>query len=107
MRGLAGGKDGPPNATVMREGSPKEMVVETTGYEIPFGAGDVLMARFGGGGGWGDPLERDPASVLDDVLDEYVSIESARRDYGVVIDESTMTVDASATRKLRETMANR
>ena len=36
------------------------------------------MYDYGGGGGWGDPLDRDPQAVLDDVLDEYVSVEGAR-----------------------------
>ena len=46
-----------------------------------------------------------PAAVLEDVLDEYVSLEGARRDYGVVIDEAGMTVDEQATRTLREQIA--
>ena len=39
--------------------------------------GEQLVYDFGGGGGWGDPLDRDPAAVLDDVWDEYVSVEGA------------------------------
>ena len=58
----------------------------------------------GGGGGWGSPLERDPLSVLEDVLDEYLSIAGARRDYGVIIDPEDLTVDADATRVLRNSM---
>jgi N-methylhydantoinase B len=58
---------------------------------------DVLVNHSGGGGGWGDPFERDPAAVLADVLNEYVSLDAARDDYGVVIDPATMTVDAAAT----------
>lgn len=56
------------------------------------------------GGGYGDPLERDPALVLEDVLDEYVSLEHARQQYGVVIDETSWSVDAAATTALREQM---
>ncbi|MGZ6945734.1 MAG: hydantoinase B/oxoprolinase family protein, partial [Acidimicrobiia bacterium] len=56
-------------------------------------------------GGWGDPLDRDPHMVLDDVLDEYVSEEGATRDYGVVLtgslDELTLAVDHEATERLR------
>ena len=40
-------------------------------------AGDKINFDYGGGGGWGDPLERPAAAVLDDVLDEYVSVEGA------------------------------
>ena len=63
-----------------------------------------MRAELGGGGGWGDPLEREPAVVLEDVLDEYVSVAGARRDYGVVIVEDDMTVDEAATRALRESI---
>jgi N-methylhydantoinase B len=63
---------------------------------------------FGGGGGWGDALAREPDAVLDDVWDEYVSIEGAARDYGVVItgslDDCTLALDLEATKKLRDSM---
>jgi N-methylhydantoinase B len=54
---------------------------------------DQLIYDFGGGGGWGDPLQRESWRVLDDVWDEYVSIEGARFDYGVVISGSLDTMD--------------
>ncbi len=57
-----------------------------------------------GGGGWGRPFERPVAKVLDDVLDEYVSIDAAREHYGVVIDTKSMTVNDAETRKLRAIM---
>ncbi len=53
------------------------------------------------GGGYGDPLERDPISVLNDVLDDLVSVNSARSSYGVVIDTEMMTVDEVATKEAR------
>lgn len=49
--------------------------------------GDTLVRPSGGGGGYGDPLERDPEAVLEDVIDEYVSIHRARVDYGVHVKE--------------------
>ncbi len=52
------------------------------------------------GGGYGDPLKRDPQAVLDDVLDGLVSVETAKRDYGVVIG-ADMTLDVTATASLR------
>ncbi|MCX6095343.1 MAG: hypothetical protein NT125_01235, partial [Candidatus Bipolaricaulota bacterium] len=58
--------------------------------------------RGGGGGGYGSPLERDPDKVLEDVLNEYVSCEKAKEDYGVVIEKGA--VDLAATKKLRETL---
>lgn len=66
-----------------------------------FGPGETFVFQSTGGGGWGDPLDRPEAAVLDDVLDEYISIEAAERDYGVVIDPKTLTVDADATSALR------
>jgi len=63
--------------------------------------GDIVIVKTPGGGGYGDPLDRDPELVLEDVLNGYVSIESARRDYGVVIDESRMEVDREKTGELR------
>lgn len=65
-----------------------------------------------GGGGWGDPLYREPERVMKDVRDEYVSIEGARRDYGVVIEgdprlyPEDLTVDMNATEQLRTKMRN-
>jgi N-methylhydantoinase B len=67
----------------------------------------VLRLVSNGAGGWGDPLTRDPSSVLRDVRDEYVSIEGAARDYGVVIsgdpetDPEGLELDLSATERLR------
>lgn len=50
-----------------------------------FEPGETLSVRTGGGGGFGDPLERDPEAVLADVRDGYVSREAARKEYGVVV----------------------
>jgi N-methylhydantoinase B len=64
-----------------------------------------------GGGGWGNPLERDPGRVRDDVRDEYVSIEGAYADYGVVItgdpqrDPEGLRIDVGATARRRAELA--
>jgi N-methylhydantoinase B len=63
--------------------------------------GDVYDIKEAGGGGYGNPYERSVDKVLDDVLDELVSLKSAREEYGVVIDPETMRVDVAATNKLR------
>jgi N-methylhydantoinase B len=55
-----------------------------------------------GAGGWGDPLDRDPARVLADVRDEYVSRSAAERDYGVILDPAGRAVDEAATARRRE-----
>ena len=74
-------------------------------------AGEAIAYHYGGGGGWGDPLDRDPARVLDDVLDEYVSPRSAREDYGVVLTGSLegvdLAVDVQATARRRAGMRRR
>ena len=66
--------------------------------------GDTLVAVLPGGGGYGNPLERDPDRVLDDVRNEKSSVGGAMRDYGVVIDVEAMQVDLKATTQLRQNM---
>jgi N-methylhydantoinase B len=72
---------------------------------VPHEAGEAFEYLYGGGGGWGDPLDRDPAAVRDDVLDELVSVEAARRAYGVVlsgrVEDATLAVDEDATARQR------
>lgn len=63
--------------------------------------GQVMAFYSAGGGGYGDPLERDPEDVEWDVAHGYVSIERAKANYGVVIDPVTMEVDYGATEELR------
>lgn len=67
-----------------------------------FGPGETFMFESTGGGGWGNPHERPPEEVLDDVLDEYVSIEAARDQYGVAVDPVTMSINATETARLRK-----
>ena len=70
---------------------------------VPCGAGDEFTRPSAGGGGYGDPLERDPAAVREDVADGYVSIERARKDYGVVV----LEVDAELARVRGRRRGNR
>ena len=63
--------------------------------------GDVVTIDAPGGGGYGAALTRDPEAVADDVREGYVSVESARENYGVVVDAGTFRVDMEATMKLR------
>ncbi len=74
----------------------------------PFGLtqlkpGDVVTIDAAGGGGCGNPLERDLEMVERDVTEGYVSVGRAKEDYGVIIDPKTMKVNEEATRKLRDT----
>ena len=66
--------------------------------------GDLVTIDAAGGGGYGDPLERDIDRVEADVREGYVSLEAAEKDYGVIVDPSTGLADPEATRKQRETM---
>jgi len=66
--------------------------------------GDLVTIDAAGGGGYGDPLERDVERVEADVREGYVSLEAAEKDYGVIIDPSTGFADVSATRKKRDTL---
>jgi N-methylhydantoinase B len=105
MPGIAGGNPGAPNRLMARAGGAHVFEVGDRAQYIAHEAGERYEYHYGGGGGWGDPLERPPARVLDDVLDEYVSVEGARRDYGVVLtgalEDLTLAVDEEATRRLR------
>jgi N-methylhydantoinase B len=109
--GVNGGKPGSRNYSIVTTKNveiEKHAVAKTDeGYEIlkapsaPISEGDLISLRLGGGGGWGDPLERNVDLVRNDVLQGYVSARSAKEDYGVVIDPNTMNVDMEATAKLR------
>jgi len=65
---------------------------------LPPGSSVTIMTA--GGGGWGDPFDREPTRVRTDVIDEYVSPDDAREVYGVVLDAEN-NVDENATAKLR------
>ena len=99
--GIEGGKAGATSATLMK--LPAETAfkpVNVVRHMVPAGTGAVIATA--GGGGWGDPLQRDPKLVRQDVIEGYVSIESAARDYGVVIDPHTLEIDAAATATRRQ-----
>jgi N-methylhydantoinase B len=65
---------------------------------------DIVSIRSGGGGGWGDPLERDPQLVLEDYKDGLINLETANKSYGIIINLEKLIVDLEATKKLREEM---
>ena len=67
----------------------------------------MFRHELAGAGGWGDPLEREPAAVLRDVRNEMISSEAAERDYGVLLDCRSWKVDDAATRALRATLRAR
>jgi N-methylhydantoinase B len=97
--GLWSGKAGGTAAYLLRTpGASDYEYVDASRYPVP--ADSVVVVRTGGGGGWGDPLERDPARVQGDVVEDLVSAEAAREQYGVVLRED-FSLDEPATRALR------
>jgi N-methylhydantoinase B len=109
-RGAAGGGDGTRS---------EAFKVQADGTEVPLppisdeelAPGEVLIQHTSGGGGYGDPLERDPALVRADVLAGFVGFERARDVYGVVFDDEvvgeSLTLDVAGTSALRDSMRGR
>jgi N-methylhydantoinase B len=100
--GAFGGGDGTPGAVSYRAAGSDEEVYLASKFQSRWGEpGDVIRTISPCAGGFGDPLERDLEKVLEDVLDEHVSVESAREQYGVVIDLARGAVDEEETVRLR------
>ncbi len=97
--GIFGGQPGATLQAIVNRGRPDERRIAKI-HELHLQHGETLTLLMPGGGGYGDPFERDPALVLSDVLDGFVTAEAARRDYGVAIVGDD--VDAAATTALRE-----
>src|SRR5581483_10708570 len=80
----------------------REEVLPAKVTGIPFAAGKLIEFREPNAAGYGDPLERDPRAVREDVLDDFTTVELAREAYGVVFtDERTLELDLEATERLR------
>ena len=104
MAGVEGGHDGSPNQLTVRFDTSPERI-SNIANAVPHAAGEGFEYLYGGGAGYGDPFERDPRAVLDDVLDELVSVEAAERDYGVAftgtVEAWDLAVDETRTARLR------
>lgn len=106
--GLWGGLPSMPTGVrLRRKDAAEEELLGALFSNVPLEPGDVLERPSSGGGGLGDPLARDPQAVLDDVVDEYVSLARARKDYGVVVREldrdlCSYELDLEATQRERE-----
>ena len=83
--GVKGGLAGTPFQVTIDPGGPGEREVDALADAEPVKAGEVIRIRTTGGGGWGDPLERDPELVVRDVVWRKVSREAALATYGVVL----------------------
>jgi N-methylhydantoinase B/oxoprolinase/acetone carboxylase alpha subunit len=101
-RGVFGGWDGLTATTYKNPATDRQEYLEAKVTGIPFKAGEYIEFREPNAGGYGDPLERDPAMVREDVLDDFTTIELARDAYGVVfVDERSLEIDAEATERRR------
>ena len=97
--GIFGGEAGTPGDLVLNPGTDHEEHLPSKIPDRRTRTGDTVRTVSPCGGGYGNPLERDPRRVLDDVLDGLVSERNAREQYGVVLFDGT--VDSGATEKLR------
>jgi N-methylhydantoinase B len=99
--GLFGGLEAEPGRWVINEGKPNQQELEhQTGETMHLDFGDTITVYTAGGGGYGDPLERDPDIVATDCQRGYVSSEAAQRRYGVVLEDDG-TVNAKLTAQQR------
>jgi N-methylhydantoinase B len=97
--GALGGEPTPVSRTYLRRNG--EDIRVKPHRLVPVKTGDVLVKHSSGGGGVGNPAERDPELVREDVENEFVSLENAKVIYRVVIEPDTLKVDHQATKALR------
>jgi len=105
--GIKGGRNGGVSRYIVNPGTPGEKVLPSMADGTILRKGDILRIETGGGGGWGDPFEREPWRVREDVLGGMVSLESAERDYGVVLTGPDLAIDEEATTRRRAEKARR
>src|SRR5690606_18488535 len=91
--GIEGGLPSLPHGVWLNKGTPDERFLGSVFAGVPVKPGDSFTRPSAGGGGYGDPLDRTPEEVLEDVIDGYVSVERARLDYGVVIEPVDPEID--------------
>ena len=99
--GVKGGKAGKAGCFIVNPGTAHARSVAPFGDNVELHAGDILRVMTSGGGGWGNPAERDPLQVLQDVKDGFVSLDSARNEYGVMIEAETWKIDWRHTQERR------
>src|SRR6185369_8408497 len=98
--GLYGGSPGQPSENYFNPDTENRVLPGK--FTMNVRKGDVLRHVLAGAGGWGDPLERDPAALLKDVRNELLSPQKAFDDYGVIVDTTRWVVDAMASAARRE-----
>src|SRR5262249_30683288 len=95
--GVAGGQSGRAGSVVINPGTARERTLDPISEANKLAPGDVVRIATSGGGGWGHPFDRPAAIVRAEVLNGFVSYESAFEDYGVVFDRKTGEIDEAAT----------
>ena len=93
---------GTPNYAVIHRKGQKPMETRKIAA-FKMNKGDMVSLHTGGGGGWGEPLERDVDKVRWDALNDYITPEQASSIYGVVINPKTLKIEVNRTKNTRET----
>jgi len=99
--GVFGGLPGKPWRFYIKRPTLKEKEINRN-CAVSLQAGEILVIETSGGGGYGNPFERDPERVLRDVIDGKVSVEAATKIYGVIIDSGKLEIDSEATDSYRQ-----
>ncbi|MEM3666320.1 MAG: hydantoinase B/oxoprolinase family protein [Candidatus Bathyarchaeia archaeon] len=100
--GVKGGWNGTTNyMVIIRDGKELMRVSRIVNFKLK--KGDIVSIRSGGGGGWGDPTQRDPSLVLQDVKNGFITLQQAREIYKVAINPETLEIDWKTTKLIRET----
>ena len=102
--GILGGRPGAVSEKWLIRADGRRTPLESKVDNVKVAPGDRIVFRTAGGGGWGDPLERDPARVRADVCRKLMSVEVAEREYGVVLAGDALALDAAATEARRESI---
>ena len=104
--GLFGGKEGKPSKNILNPGRTERLLPVLMTEVEKLNTGDVFRHEMAGGGGYGSPWIRNPEYVLKDVIEEKVSIEAAREDYGVIIikNNHSLEIDKIGTNDFRRSL---
>lgn len=104
-KGVLGGSDGKLNRVVIRRGNENYIPPHLSKDQgVTLEEGDLIMVWSPGGGGYGDPLDRDLEMISQDVTYGYYTTEEVKKQYGVILDPKTLLVDESASKRLRSKM---
>jgi N-methylhydantoinase B len=102
--GIKGGTPGEPGGYLLKRPGEKKFTM-MGGFHIPVAVGAEAIVRTGGGGGWGNPIERPAAQVARDVAEGFISAAAARKLYGVVL-RGNMSLDEGATGRMRKRLGS-